>query len=85
MHKKESQKPPEHTSEHVKSKNFLGACPQTPLTQFILWAPLFAFALGPSNPLGGPADGTWSGLGPITFLQTEHEHEHFELIIRIDL
>ena len=26
-----------------------------------------------------------SGLGPITFLQTEHEHERFELIIRIDL
>ena len=55
MHKKESQKPPEHTSEHVKSKNFLGACPQTPLTKSILWDPLFAFALGPSNPLGGPA------------------------------
>ena len=26
-----------------------------------------------------------SGLGPITFLQTKHEREHFELIIRIDL
>ena len=23
-----------------------------------------------------------SGLGPITFLQTKHAHEHFELIIR---
>jgi len=61
MHKKESQKPPEHTSEHVKSKNFLGACPQTPLTQFILWAPLFAFALGPSNPPGGPV---WLSMCP---------------------
>ena len=54
MHKKEPQKPPEHTSEHVKRQNFLGACPQTPLAQSILWAPLFAFALGPSHPLSGP-------------------------------
>ena len=30
MHEKEPQEPPEHTSEHVKSQNFLGACPQTP-------------------------------------------------------
>ena len=55
MHKKEPQKPPEHASEHVKPQNFLGACPQTPLAQSILWAPLFVFALGPSHPLGGPA------------------------------
>ena len=54
MHKKESQKPPEYTSEHVKSQNFLGAYPQTPLTQSTAWAPLFVFALGPHNPLGGP-------------------------------
>ena len=26
-----------------------------------------------------------SGLGPITFLQTKHAHEYFELIIHIDL
>ena len=45
MHKKEPQKPPEHASEHVKLQNFLGACPQTPLAQSILWAPLFVFAL----------------------------------------
>ena len=28
--KTEPQKLPEHTSEHVKAQNFLGACPQTP-------------------------------------------------------
>ena len=55
MHKKEPQKPPEHASEHVKPQNFLGACPQTPLAQSMLWAPLFVFALGPSHPLSGPA------------------------------
>jgi len=55
MHKEEPQKPPEHTSEYVKPQNFLGACPQTPLTQSILWASLFVFALGPSHPLGAPA------------------------------
>ena len=55
MHKKEPQKPPEHASEHVKPQNFLGACPQTPLAQSILWALLFVFALGLSHPLGGPA------------------------------
>ena len=32
MLEKEPQKSPEHTSEHVKSQNFLGVCPQTPLT-----------------------------------------------------
>ena len=36
----EPQKPPEHTSEHVKSQNFLGVCPQPPLTQSIVCAPL---------------------------------------------
>ena len=30
MHEKESQEPPEHTLQHVKFQNFLGACPQTP-------------------------------------------------------
>ena len=39
------------SSEHVKSQNFLGACPQTPLSQSIVWAQLFVFALGPNNPL----------------------------------
>ena len=34
MREKEPQKPPEHTLEHVKSQNFLGACLQTPLTQY---------------------------------------------------
>ena len=41
MHKKEPQKPPEHASEHVKPQNFLGACPQTPLSQSILRGCLF--------------------------------------------
>ena len=49
---KEPLKSPERTSEHVKSQNFLGACPRTPLIQSIAWAPLFVFALGPHNPLG---------------------------------
>ena len=53
--KKESQKLPKHTSEHVKAQNFLGACPQTPFPHSILWALHFVFALGPSHPLGGPA------------------------------
>ena len=38
---------PEHTSEHVKSQNFLGACHQTPLTQSILRAPTFCICPGP--------------------------------------
>ena len=40
---KEPQGPPEHTSEHVKSQNFLGACPHTPLKQSILWGPHFLY------------------------------------------
>jgi len=55
MREKEPQKPPEHTSEHVKSQNFSGASSQTPLAQSIVWAPLFVFALGPHNPLGSLA------------------------------
>ena len=58
MHDEEPQEPPEHTSEHVKSQNFLGACPQTPLVQSILRGSTFfflLFALGPPNPLGGHA------------------------------
>ena len=47
--------PPEHNSEHVKSQNFFGSMPPDPLPQSIVWAPLFVFALGPPNPLGGPA------------------------------
>ena len=50
MREKEPQKPPEHTSEHVKSQNFLG---QTPLTQYgphflyLPWAPtILSAALG---------------------------------------
>ena len=52
MHEKEPQEPPEHTSEHVKSQNFLGARP--PSHNPFCGAPLFVFALGPPNPLGGP-------------------------------
>ena len=51
MHIKEPQKPPEHTSEHVKSWRHS----PDPLTQSLAWAPLYIFALGSSNLLGGPA------------------------------
>ena len=44
---------------HVKSQNFLGVCPQTLLTQSIVWAPLFVFALGPHNAVGGPGHSIW--------------------------
>ena len=55
MHENEPKEPPEHTSEHVKSQNFLGACPpDPPHTIFFCGAPLFVFALGPPNPLGDP-------------------------------
>ena len=47
MYEKEPQKPPEHTSEHIKSQNFLGACPQTPLTQSILWGPFLYLPWAP--------------------------------------
>ena len=42
MHKKEPQKPPEHTSDHVKSPNFLSACPQTP-SQNLYYGPCFLY------------------------------------------
>ena len=42
-----------------KISKFRGACPQTPLTQSICGAPLFVFALGPPNALGGPAYIQW--------------------------
>ena len=54
MHKKEPQEPPEHTSEHLKSQNFLGACPRPPSHNPFCGAPLFVLALGPPNPLSGP-------------------------------
>ena len=41
MHEKEPQESPEHISEVVKSQHCLRACPQTPLTQSILWEPTF--------------------------------------------
>ena len=50
MHKKEPEKPSDHTSEHVK---FSGGVPPDP--PHTVWAQLFLFALGPHNPLGGPA------------------------------
>ena len=58
MHaRKGTSKAPEHTSEYVKSLNFLGACPQTPLTQYgphflyLPWAPtiLSVALLGDTN------------------------------------
>ena len=51
MHKKKPQKLPERTSEHVKLPG--GVSPDS-LPQSMLWVPLFIFALGPSNSLGGP-------------------------------
>ena len=50
MHDEEPQEPPEHTSEHVKSQNFLGACPQTPLVQSILRGSTFFFYYLPWAP-----------------------------------
>ena len=43
MLKKEPQKPPEHTSKLVKSQNFLGACPQTPLHTIYSMDPTFFY------------------------------------------
>ena len=54
MLEKEPQKPPEHTSEHVKSqKKIPGGVPPAP--QSIVGAPLYVFVPGPHNPVGGPA------------------------------
>ena len=49
MHDKEPQEPPEHTSEHVKSQNFLGRA----LTQSMLCGPTLCIcpAPPPPNPL----------------------------------
>ena len=51
---KRASEPPEHTSAHVKSQHFWGACPQTPSHNPFCGAPLFVNALGPPNPLGDP-------------------------------
>ena len=51
MHaKKELQKSPEHTSEHVKSLSW-----GVPQTLIHTMGPLFVFSLGPSISLGGRA------------------------------
>ena len=52
LHEKEPLKPPEHTSEHVKSQNFLGACTQTPLKQsmYLCWVPTILLAALPTSP-----------------------------------
>ena len=44
--KKEPQEPPEHTPEHVKPQNFLGACPQTP-SHNLYYGPTFCICPGP--------------------------------------
>ena len=49
---KKPQKPPKHTSEHVKSQKLPGGMPPDP--QSIVGAPLYVFVPGPHNPLGGP-------------------------------
>ena len=51
---KEPQKPPEHTSEHVKPPNFSGSVPPDPLHTIYIMGPVSVFALGPSHPLSGP-------------------------------
>ena len=56
--KKEAQKSPEHTSEHVNSQKFLGAYPQTPITQSILWAHFLYLPWTPILLAAGP-DGTF--------------------------
>ena len=58
---KEPQEPPEHTSEHAKSQNFLGACPQTPHFMgphfsYLPWAPqILSAALCAGNEIFSPA------------------------------
>ena len=47
MRKKEPEKPTEHTSWHVKSQNFLGACPQTPPDTHTQYGPHFCICPGP--------------------------------------
>ena len=51
-HEKEPQEPPEHTSEHVKSQNFLGVCPQTPPHIIHFVGPHFLYS--PPSPLSSP-------------------------------
>jgi len=46
MHKKEPQKPPEHTSEHVNSQFSGGVPPDPPHTTFIM-SPTFCIYPGP--------------------------------------
>ena len=48
-----AQMEPEKPSEHFRASKFSGGGPQKP--PHTVWAPLFIFALGPHNPLGGPA------------------------------
>ena len=66
MRKKEPEKLSEHTSEHVK---FWGRAPRTPSHSM---GPIFVFALGPHNPLGGPA----KMCQPTTDLDASHTHTH---------
>ena len=39
-----------------KTSKFSGGVPPDPPCTIYVWAPLFVFALGPSHPLGGPAN-----------------------------
>ena len=64
MSEKEPQKPPEHTSEQVKSQNFLGACAPDPPHTIYKRGPTFCICPGPHNPLGGPG----SILFPLLFV-----------------
>ena len=59
-----SEAPRTHFRANKISKFPWGRAPQTPLTQSIKGVPLFVFALGPHNPLGGPG----SILFPLLFV-----------------
>ena len=66
MHEKGPQEPPEHTSEHVKYQTFLGVCPQTLLTHPFCGAPVFIFALPPSQSSQWPwVAGLKGGMGEV--------------------
>ena len=69
--RKRASEAPEHTSEHVKSQNFFGACPQTPSHNPFCGPPIFLFALGPPNPLGGPDSTNYTQITKSGFLYSE--------------
>ena len=61
MSEKEPQKPPEHTSEQVKSQNFLGACAPDPPHTIYKRGPTFCICPGPPQSSWRP----WQYIAPI--------------------